>query len=903
MKFFYTVILVFLFTSIKLFGQTYSFDVEVKNFTQVDETTFEWEIWLKKADGSSDFALWQMQTRMDFNENIINSGGFVNAYFTIADVGPSMNQNALFFIDDDCTMVGTSPNKQFNWAVSNPPNTGDDMTIISSTWLKVAKFRAQLRKDGNPHNFADADPEFAFQTSGTQILVTRANTTASTYDGGGITPVPKNSTTPALGVKVNTRELAGYCFTGTGNWSETARWNNVTSANNNTLPVTSNNAIISGRATVGATYTVDQLTVNEGAYLALDPAAKLTTTTLYNDNALGGGGGAVTIAGWDFEGAGNVLPYSADDGVSENISIAPLNSTATFDNFYDYGVHGITGWTRAPFATTWATGLGGTNKKEWRITFSSSGYQSLKLSSKQWSDIDNVFEQGVGPNQFKLQWSLNGTDWFDIGSAYSVGNDGTTGNLTDISLPSGIVDKSSVILRWINTTTGKNGYSAIDDIVITGEPLPTGILLESTSAGTGSLIQNTDGVLAKVERYIQGTENYHFISKPVATSITFDDMFPAPDWSNMLVWVREFDEPTASWINKSYYQAPVLGRGYATYITSAPTTPVAIFEGALANGDITKTLTNNGSGWNLLGNPYPSAIDCDLLDKTNIDDATYAWGNGNYKSWVAGSGALAGGTIPAGQGFFLHAKSGGGSVKFTNSSRVHDNTSFWKSTTSGNQVLSIMVTNNVNEKSDQVFIRFNGEATSGFDSQYDAYKLHGDEDAPEIYTTGETIMSINTFHSMNENPFVPLGFKAGIDGIFTFTAEGMESFTNNEPITLQDKVTGMVCDFRVNPVYEFASDKGTFTDRFILWFGTVGIPEKDQILLNAFANEEVIHVVIPEGLSGIVSVYNTFGQLLLAKDVTHSGLFDIPINDVSSGILVVQFTTPSLTLYCKVLTR
>ena len=467
MKFFYTMVLVFLFTSIKLFGQTYSFDVEVKNFTQVDETTFEWEIWLKKADGTSDFALWQMQTRMDFNENILNTGAFVNAYFTIAEVGPSMNQNSSFFIDEDCTIVGTSPNIQFNWAVSVPPNTGQSMTIISDTWLKVAKFRAQLRKDGNPHHFADADPEFAFQASGTQILVTRANTTAATYDGGGITPVPKNSTTPALGVKVNTRQLAGYCFSGTGNWNETARWNNVTTENSNVVPsLATSNVIIAGNATVSDAREVNQLTVAEGGYLVLDENAELTTGDLFNDNPsiAKSSKETVTIAEWDFENTGQTgLPYLADDGIAGNSGVSEFTTTSTFDRFYVQSEHFIPGWTRAPFGYTWATGFGGASKKDWNVNFSSQGYENIKLSSKQWSDLNGYLGQGFGPDEFKLQYSLDGNSWTDIGSPYAVGNDGTTGNLTDIALPYDINDQSSVYIRWINTTTGKNGYSGIED--------------------------------------------------------------------------------------------------------------------------------------------------------------------------------------------------------------------------------------------------------------------------------------------------------------------------------------------------------------------------------------------------------------------------------------------------------
>jgi len=907
MKALYSLIFLF-FISLTLFSQTYSFDVEVKNFAQIDETTFEWEIWLKKGEGSSDFALWQMQTRMDFNESILNSGSFTDAYFTIADVGPEMNQNALFFLDEDCTIVGTSPNIQFNWAVSSPPNTGQSMTIISGTLLKVAKFRAQLRKDGSPHNFGDADPEFAFQSTGTQILVTRANTTSTTYDGGGITPVTKNSTTPALGVKVNTRNLAGYWFSGTANWSSAANWNNVTLANYHTLPGASNNAVIAGRATASTAYTVNELTVAEGAYLVLDKDAKVTTTTkLYNDNVLGGGSSALTVAGWNFD-LGGSLPYSADIGNNKNGASFYTSASALFYGFFDNGtVPGTSG--KAPAAQLYfdATPFPPSPAKyeSWIVQLSSEGYSNLMLSSKQY-----VF---AGSQSFTIDWSTDGSTWNAVsGGTVSVSNNWTTGVLTNLSLPAGMDNLSSVFLRW-HAGNNTNG-TLIDDIVITGVPLPTGILLESSASGTGSLIQNTDGVLGTVQRYIQGTDNYHYISSPVSTAgMIFDDIFPNSYWNNKQVWVREFDEPTYSWINKIYYQTPVVGKGYSTFIPSSytpPSPPLAFFEGAMGNGEVVVPLSFTSAGWNLVGNPYPSAIDWDAVSgKTNIDGAVYVWGGtyqgaelGNYVTWNGSTGGLTNGTIPAGQGFFVHASSSEAGFTFTNACRVHANTNFWKSGNEVPELLTVEITNSVNTKKDKVFINYNLEATAGFDPQWDAYKLGGDEDAPEIYTVGEVNLSINTLHSIQDTPVVPLGFKAGTDGMFTITANGMNSFSGFTPIYLEDITTGIVTNLRTNPVYTFTSSKGTFNGRFRVWFGAVDIEEPGQNSLMAWAAGQSVRVLIPENQQGVVEIFNIHGQKVASAEAKISGILDIPYQG-SPQALFVRFTTDYTQLSCKVITR
>jgi len=278
----YVLLILLIFISVLGKSQTYGFDVELKNFEQIDETTIEWDIYLKKASGTADFSLWQMQVRLDFNNDILNSGNFTNTSFTIAEIGENMNQNSLFFIDDDCTMVGSNPNIQFNWAVSNPPNTGQNMTIISDTWLRVARFRAQLESGGNPHNFFSADPEFAFQSTGTQVLVTRSLNTSSTYDGAGIVPVPKNITIPALGVKVNDAQLVGYCFTGTGNWSDAANWNNALASGHAAYhqspgTTSNNNVMVNGNVIVNNDVALNQNSGNGGDLILLTGEAPTYT--------------------------------------------------------------------------------------------------------------------------------------------------------------------------------------------------------------------------------------------------------------------------------------------------------------------------------------------------------------------------------------------------------------------------------------------------------------------------------------------------------------------------------------------------------------------------------------------------------------------------------------------------
>ncbi len=196
------------------------------------------------------------------------------------------------------------------------------------------------------------------------------------------------------------------------------------------------------------------------------------------------------IAEWNFEDplkrVAPHLPYTADDGNSLNIDLSEitlvgaslkLTSSRPEDNppwFQGAGGPG----TYAVNADYWDNGAG---IKYWHIEVNTLGYENLKLSSKQRSS-------STGPRDFKVQYSLNNLNWFDVpGSNITATEDldNWTGVLDNILLPSICENKPTVYLRWIMTSniceragTGSyppdeavqtGGTNRIDDIVILGD--------------------------------------------------------------------------------------------------------------------------------------------------------------------------------------------------------------------------------------------------------------------------------------------------------------------------------------------------------------------------------------------------------------------------------------------------
>ncbi len=155
----------------------------------------------------------------------------------------------------------------------------------------------------------------------------------------------------------------------------------------------------------------------------------------------------------------------------------------------------------------------GADSAYWLIKFKSTGYQNLKLSSKQSSGGNNP-----GPKEFKVQYKLPGTStWVDLpNGTVTCANDWTTGVLSNVDLPATCENQSSnVSLRWLQTTNLDindspvlaTGISKIDEIVITGQ-LISGINESSLNGlniypnpNSGDFSIETNGHIRRIKIY------------------------------------------------------------------------------------------------------------------------------------------------------------------------------------------------------------------------------------------------------------------------------------------------------------------------------------------------------------------------------------------------------------------
>ncbi|WGD35980.1 lamin tail domain-containing protein [Olleya sp. YS] len=284
------------------------------------------------------------------------------------------------------------------------------------------------------------------------------------------------------------------------------------------------------------------------------------------------------------------------------------------------------------------------------------------------------------------------------------------------------------------------------------------------------------------------------------------------------------------------------------------------FNGVFNTGIITSPIIYNGANgdedWNLIGNPYPSAIDANAFltaNSSTIQGVVYLWShntpadanasgnegqnfsNSDYAIITQGSGNTAGGDmiipndyIPSGQSFFVQGITNG-NVTFDNSFRMADassNTQFFRAndTTISNKIW-------VNLTSDtgvfhQILVAYVNGATNGKDSMaYDANRTLYDENKAEIYTmipneTDKFAIQGKAPESLTIDEVIPLGFDAKTTAptIYTLSiAQVQGDFFDNNTVYLIDYLNNTIHDLSASD-YSFTSSVGTFNNRFEIVF-------------------------------------------------------------------------------------
>jgi predicted GH43/DUF377 family glycosyl hydrolase len=471
------------------------------------------------------------------------------------------------------------------------------------------------------------------------------------------------------------------------------------------------------------------------------------------------------------------------------------------------------------------------------------------------------------------------------------------------ALPSSPVQCRDLTIEAGAVVTIDPGKALTVNGVLTNNAGNTGLVIKSNSSGAvGSLLYN-GSVPAKVEQYLS-KDTWHMVASPISNGTI---------GSFMWMYLYKYLEPTNTWTILNYpLTLPLnVGEGYFvwpySYNPNYPPSPdFAIYSGNLNYQNVNLTLSNTGasnkSGWNLIGNPYPCALQWNLnpsWNRINVTPSTYIKNpaSGNYVVWNAYTGIGTnpnGGYIAPTQSFWVRAADTTGtpaSLTIPQSQRLHNNASFYKN---GESVLPEQLLLEINglNREDKTIVGFIEQATPLYDSDFDALYLEGDEDAPSLYSLvlGNRY-ALNQLPSIQDFNSVPVNFESKEPGNYLLFASWMESFEPEIPIYLEDRKEGNFHDLRANAEYNFASDPSDDPGRFTIHFSKPN--QVNENILNpirVFASESAIFIQFHEAKPAEIVIYDLMGRELIRQKSANENLLKINVL-AGTGYYLVKVQT------------
>jgi hypothetical protein len=276
-----------------------------------------------------------------------------------------------------------------------------------------------------------------------------------------------------------------------------------------------------------------------------------------------------------------------------------------------------------------------------------------------------------------------------------------------------------------------------------------------------------------------------------------------------------------------------------------------------------------------VGNPYPSAIDLASGSITwdQFEPTAWFWNQtaNNYYAYPTGGAGTHSQYAPQEQGFYVHINSlfsGNSTLTLTNTSRVHNTEPFLKKDANLRNAFLMTVLSSVNSYSDKISVHFNSNATAGYDPGFDAYKLEGLHEAPQLYTLiGDTHVTCNSLPFDKKNMVILMDFSCGLPGGYTLVADSLGTFDSDISVSLEDLKLNSTQDLKINRVYNFTYDTLDNASRFLLHFdnpnlGVNGTANIRPVEIYSFGSSVYIRSADGKMLSGDVIIYDMIGREL-----------------------------------------
>ncbi len=512
----------------------------------------------------------------------------------------------------------------------------------------------------------------------------------------------------------------------------------------------------------------------------------------------------------------------------------------------------------------------------------------------------------------------NGTTWSNgtptsVTTAIIAGNYSVAANLNACSLT---VNNNAVVSIPSSYNVTLNGALTVSSGSFTLEN-NANLIQTSNVANSGNIVvKRNSSALFRLD--------YTMWSSPVSGSQTLSLFSPLTstnrfyDYSTSTNLYNAVSSTTTFSLAKGYLIR--MPNTWVDYVASPPSTPLSwtgSFTGVPNNGPISYTMSLAGTGYNAVGNPYPSTINIDNFisgNSGNINGTLYFWRKRNdatnltsYSTCTSvgctannGHTYINGDYISVGQGFLVKATST--TLNFNNTMRLANNQNqFFKTKVVEKNRIWLNLYNDATPVN-QMLLAYMTGATMEIDPTIDGAYINDSQTALNSLIGSEEYAVQGRALPFDTTDEVPLSFKAQNAGNYSIAIDHVDGlFSENQDIILKDNSNGTETNLK-NQAYAFTAAAGATNTRFSLKYQkTLGIsnPTFDENSIIVFKSNDKTHIKSSTKAIDNVKIYDIRGRLLLEKNKVNANETSFDSSKFANQVLIVQITSEDQTIVKK----
>lgn len=508
-----------------------------------------------------------------------------------------------------------------------------------------------------------------------------------------------------------------------------------------------------------------------------------------------------------------------------------------------------------------------------------------------------------------------------------------TGNLLQNSVT------NLTVADWVNVNAGGE-YNIKDDAS----------LVQTNSAAVNSGIVKVEKITPPMYRF-----DYEYWNSPVTLASNFTLGTLSPNTLSDKYWSYDPQVWGTNGHWKSESTATVMNpaKGYCVRapqtFSSSPATKTpftGLFVGTPNNGVVTVPMyisTNataiaaNEQDLNLIGNPFPSAIDIAafITDPRNTavaDGTIYLWSHvtplstansdpfyqdyvynyqandyvtlniaGSVKPIPSGYGVTTYPYVASGQSFFMRAKANGNVVMDNNMRVTGNNSTFYRSASeternTDNDLGDIQkdrfwlnLTRMGGTGFSQMMLGYVEGASENWDNGFDSQALKAAAVSLYTFTEDKKLSIQSRTWPLNQTDIVPMGYKTNASGNYAIGIDSLDPAFETQDIFLEDRLLNVIYNLKSGP-YMFTTEAGTFDNRFNIRYTNSTLSTEEIAMLEhsvfAYTNGKLNVKSSIEKIKAI-SIYDMLGRTLVENnDVNQNDFTAVNLTPTQSTLII-----------------